>query len=66
MQETAPLEIIIVKRRQRNTGEASILLRMPIQVAMVMRKDNTYTGTRCAEINLAKKLVRAAVCVTIC
>ena len=58
MQETEPLDIIIVRRGQRTTGEAYILLRMPIQVEMVLRKDKTYLGKRYVEVNLAKKLVR--------
>lgn len=66
MQETEPLDIIIVRRGQRNTGEAFILLRMPIQVEMVLRKDKTYIGKRYVEVNLAKKLVRASVRVIIC
>ena len=61
MQETEPLDIIIVRRGQRSTGEAYILLRMPIQVELVLRKDKTYIGKRYVEVNLAKKLVRASV-----
>ena len=60
MQETEPLDIIIVRRGQRSTGEAYILLRMPIQVELVLRKDKTYIGKRYVEVNLAKKLVRAS------
>lgn len=66
MQETEPLDIIIVRRGQRTTGEAYILLRMPIQVEMVLRKDKTYIGKRYVEVNLAKKLVRASVRGTAC
>lgn len=65
VQETEPLDIIIVRRGQRTTGEAYILLRMPIQVEMVLRKDKTYLGKRYVEVNLAKKLVRTPVCVTV-
>ncbi|KAL3147949.1 hypothetical protein ABBQ38_014244 [Trebouxia sp. C0009 RCD-2024] len=54
--ETEPLDIIIVRRGQRSTGEAYILLRMPIQVELVLRKDKTYIGKRYVEVNLAKKL----------
>lgn len=66
MQETEPLDIIIVRRGQRSTGEAYILLRMPIQVELVLRKDKTYIGKRYVEVNLAKKLVRASVVPHVC
>lgn len=64
MQETEPLDIIIVRRGQRSTGEAYILLRMPIQVELVLRKDKTYIGKRYVEVNLAKKLVKHLVFAT--
>ena len=54
------MDIIIVRRGHRSTGEAYILLRMPIQVELVLRKDKTYIGKRYVEVNLAKKLVRAS------
>ena len=56
-QETEPLDIIIVRKGLRSTGEAYILLRMPIQVELVLRKNKTYIGKRYVEVNLAKKLV---------
>lgn len=59
MQETEPLDIIIVRRGQRSTGEAFVLLRMPIQVELVLRKNKTYIGKRYVEVTLAKKLVRS-------
>jgi hypothetical protein len=57
VQETEPLDIIIVRRGQRSTGEAFVLLRMPIQVELVLRKNKTYIGKRYVEVTLAKKLV---------
>ncbi len=59
VQETEPLDIIIVRRGQRSTGEAFVLLRMPIQVELVLRKNKTYIGKRYVEVTLAKKLVRS-------
>lgn len=59
VQETEPLDIIIVRRGHRSTGEAFVLLRMPIQVELVLRKNKTYIGKRYVEVTLAKKLVRS-------
>ena len=59
LQETEPLDIVIVRRGQRSTGEAFILLRMPMQVDLVLRKDKSYIGKRYVEVTLAKKLVSA-------
>lgn len=46
-----------MRRGQRSTGEAFVLLRMPIQVELVLRKNKTYIGKRYVEVTLAKKLV---------
>lgn len=54
--DTEPLDIIIVRKAQRSTGEAFILLRMPVQVDLVLRKNKSYIGRRYIEVTLAKKL----------
>lgn len=57
MQETEPLDIILVKRNGVRTGEAFVLLRLPIQVEHALNKNKTYIGSRYIEVALAKKLV---------
>ena len=57
MQGTEPLDIILVRRGGTLTGEAYVLLRLPIQVEHVLSKNKTYLGQRYIEVALAKKLV---------
>ena len=57
MQETEPLDIILVKRNGVRTGEAFVLLRLPVQVEHVLQKNKTNLGHRYIEVALAKKLV---------
>lgn len=51
-----PVDILLIKRDGRFSGEAFVLLGSPVHVEMAMSKNKTYMGRRYIEIFRAKKL----------
>lgn len=51
-----PVDILLIKRDGRFSGEAFVLLGSPMHVEMAMAKNKTYMGRRYIEVFRAKKL----------
>lgn len=52
------VDILMVKRDGRFSGEAYVVLGSPMSVDMALTKNKSYMGRRYIEIFKAKKLVR--------
>jgi len=53
-----PVDILLVKREGRFSGEAFVVLGSPLQIQMAVDKNKSYMGRRYVEVFRAKKLVR--------
>lgn len=51
-----PIDMVLVKRDGRLTGEAFVVLSSPMQIEMALAKNRSYMGRRYIEIYKAKKL----------
>jgi heterogeneous nuclear ribonucleoprotein F/H len=58
MQGCEPVDILLVKRDGRFSGEAFVVLGSPLQIQMAVDKNKSYMGRRYVEVFRAKKLVR--------
>jgi hypothetical protein len=56
------VDILLVKREGRFSGEAFVVLGSPLQIQMAVDKNKSYMGRRYVEVFRAKKLVRAILC----
>jgi hypothetical protein len=56
-QELEPLDILLVKRDGRFSGEAFLLLGGAAQIQLALDKNKSYMGRRYVEVFRAKKLV---------
>ena len=52
------MDILMVRRDGRLSGEAYIVLSMPMHVELALSKNRTYLGRRYIEVYRAKKTVR--------
>lgn len=52
------MDILLVKREGRFSGEAFVVLGSPLQIQMAVDKNKSYMGRRYVEVFRAKKLVR--------
>jgi hypothetical protein len=52
-----PVDIMMVRRDGRLSGEAFIVLSSPMHVELALSKNRTYLGRRYIEVYRAKKLV---------
>jgi len=52
-----PIDILLVKRDGRNSGEAYVLLGSAAHIQMAVEKNKSYLGRRYVEVFRAKKLV---------
>lgn len=52
------MDILLVKRDGRFSGEAFVVLGSPLQIQMAVDKNKSYMGRRYVEVFRAKKLVR--------
>jgi heterogeneous nuclear ribonucleoprotein F/H len=57
MQGCEPVDILLVKREGRFSGEAFVVLGSPLQIQMAVDKNKSYMGRRYVEVFRAKKLV---------
>lgn len=57
-----PVDILLVKRDGRFSGEAFVVLGSPLQIQSAVDKNKSYMGRRYVEVFRAKKLVRCCVC----
>ncbi|KAJ9528187.1 hypothetical protein QJQ45_014178 [Haematococcus lacustris] len=55
-QGVEPIDMVLVKRDGRLTGEAFVVLSSPMQIEMALAKNRSYMGRRYIEIYKAKKL----------
>jgi hypothetical protein len=62
MQGCEPVDILLVKREGRFSGEAFVVLGSPLQIQMAVDKNKSYMGRRYVEVFRAKKLVRITLC----
>jgi heterogeneous nuclear ribonucleoprotein F/H len=53
------VDILLVKREGRFSGEAFVVLGSPLQIQMAVDKNKSYMGRRYVEVFRAKKLVSA-------
>lgn len=60
LQGCEPVDILLVKRDGRFSGEAFVVLGSPLQIQMAVDKNKSYMGRRYVEVFRAKKLVRPA------
>lgn len=54
-----PVDILLVKRDGRFSGEAFVVMGSPAEIQMAVEKNKSYLGRRYVEVFKAKKLVRA-------
>jgi heterogeneous nuclear ribonucleoprotein F/H len=57
-QGVEPIDVVLVKRDGRLTGEAFVVLSGPMHVEHALSKNRSYMGRRYIEIFRAKKQVR--------
>lgn len=58
-QGVEPIDIVLVKRDGRLTGEAFVVLAGPMHVDVALSKNRSYMGRRYIEIYAARKMVRS-------
>ena len=51
------MDVVLMKRNGRFSGEAFAVLQMPVQVDMALTKNRQYLGHRWVEVYAAKKEV---------
>lgn len=60
LQGCEPVDILLVKRDGRFSGEAFVVLGSPLQIQMAVDKNKSYMGRRYVEVFRAKKLVSSS------